>query len=77
MSEKPQMKILKRHAEGCSCVTTGRLCSAAFAPLTPRIVPDPDDDLRRLALGMLAMLKRRFPNDWRRMVQEINEAKAA
>lgn len=39
--------------------------------------PDPDDDLRRLMLGMLAMLKRRFPNDWRKMVQEINEAKAA
>ena len=32
-----------------------------------------DDDIRRVMLGMLAVLKRKFPEDWRRMVRELND----
>jgi hypothetical protein len=36
-----------------------------------------DEDLRRLCLSMIALVKRRYPNDWRRMLAEMTEAKAA
>jgi len=40
-------------------------------------VPDIDDDYRRLTLGQLALVKRRWPDKWREMLAEIEEAKAA
>ena len=36
-----------------------------------------DADQRRLALSLLALLKRRYPADWRRLVAEIDRPKAA
>lgn len=32
-----------------------------------------DDDLRRLCLSMLTLMKRRYPNDWRRMLRELQQ----
>lgn len=37
--------------------------------------PPINDDLRRLCLSMLALLKRQFPKDWQRMVAEVEAAK--
>jgi len=36
-----------------------------------------DEDLRRIALSYIALIKRRYPEDWRKMVAEMNTAKAA
>lgn len=38
---------------------------------------DPDEDLRRAMLRMLGAFKRRFPNDWPRLVAEADSVKAA
>jgi hypothetical protein len=35
------------------------------------------DDMRRVALSLLKMLKREYPNDWRRLLAEMTQAKAA
>jgi hypothetical protein len=60
-------------------VSTGRIeqltTVVRIANHTPK--PEPDDDIRRVMLGMLAVLKRKFPEDWRKIVRELNEAKAA
>ena len=34
-----------------------------------------DDDLRRLVLSMFHLLRRRYPNDFRRIMAEMSEAK--
>ena len=46
-------------------------------PIARRPEPDRmDDELRRLCLAMVAVLKRRYPNDWRRMVAELERQAA-
>jgi hypothetical protein len=43
----------------------------------PDTDPQMDEDMRRLCLSMLALLKRRYPKDWRRVALELFDAKAA
>ena len=42
--------------------------------------PEPnqiDPDMRRIALSFLAMIKRKSPSDWRRIVAEVDAQRAA
>ena len=38
----------------------------------PRVKPDQlEDDLRRMILSQLALVRRRWPYDWQRMVRQV------
>jgi hypothetical protein len=43
----------------------------------PKPEPSMPEDWRRVTLNNLAIVKKWFPKDWRRLVEEINNAKAA
>lgn len=36
-----------------------------------------DDDQRRLLLSLVNLMKRKYPNDWRKLLEEMTQMKAA
>jgi hypothetical protein len=53
-----------------------------YEPVKPRVIkradrPPMDDDLRRLCLSLFHLLKRRHPEDFRRIIGEMEKQRAA